>query len=68
MQNFFSEYYQSSISHEDLAVLAQQYEVYCQKEELLAMYTENDVKLAIDNDTVDQDMINQLLTFQKQYT
>jgi len=62
---YFSEYYQQEITSEQLLSLVPKYEAYCKREGLLAVYTDNDVRLAIDNKNVDQDLINQFITFEK---
>jgi hypothetical protein len=68
MKNYFSDYYESTLSQSQLLVLTTHYQAYCKNEGLLPVYTENDVKLAVDSEDVDQTMINHFLTFQKQYT
>jgi len=64
MNIYFSEYYQQEISSEQLLSLVPKYEAYCKREGLLAVYTENDVRAAIDSN-VAQDLINQFITFEK---
>jgi len=64
MTIYFSKYYQQEITSEQLLSLVPKYEAYCKREGLLAVYTENDVRAAIDSN-VAQDLINQFITFEK---
>lgn len=64
-KSFYSNYYQQSMSAQKLIELTSGYQQHCKQEELTPVYTVNDVKLAIDDDCVDQDMINHFMTFAK---
>jgi len=64
MTIYFSKYYQQEITSEQLLSLVPKYEAYCKREGLLAVYTESDVRAAIDSN-VAQDLINQFITFEK---
>jgi isochorismate hydrolase len=63
MTNYFSDYYQQNITTDQLLELSSKYEAYCEQEGLLPIYTENDIKVAIDDKSVAQDLINQLITY-----
>lgn len=65
MQSYYSNYYKQSMSAQELIELTSDYQLYCKQEELTPVYTTNDVKLAIDDNCVDKNMINHLMTFAK---
>lgn len=65
MTIYFSEHYQQEITSEQLLSLVPKYEAYCKREGLLPVYTENDIRVAIDDNKVEQLLINQFITFEK---
>jgi hypothetical protein len=63
MKSYFSNYYQSTITSNQLITLVKHYQVYCVNEGLVPVYSINDVLVAIDDKCVDQDLINQFITY-----